>query len=63
MILVAGATGLLGRQITRQLLDQGRTVRILVRSGSNYDALVTSGAEAVLGDLKDRESVGGLPGG
>ncbi len=57
MILVAGATGLLGGQITRQLLDRGKAVRILVRSGSTYDALVAAGAQAVLGDLKDPESV------
>lgn len=57
MILVAGATGLLGGQITRQLLDHGQAVRILVRGGSTYDALVTAGAEAAVGDLKDPDSV------
>ncbi len=57
MILVAGATGLLGGQIARQLLDRGEAVRILVRSGSTYDALVTAGAQAALGDLKDPDSL------
>ena len=57
MILVAGATGLLGGQITHQLLERGKPVRLLVRSGSTYDGLVNAGAEAVLGDLKDRDSV------
>jgi uncharacterized protein YbjT (DUF2867 family) len=31
MILVVGATGLLGGHITRRLLDQGDPVRTLVR--------------------------------
>lgn len=57
MILVVGATGLLGGLITRRLLAHGEPVRILVRSGSTHDQLVTAGAEAVLGDLKDPQSV------
>jgi len=57
MILVVGATGLLGGQIARQLLDQGKVVRILVRSDSTYEPLVTAGAEAVQGDLKDLDSL------
>lgn len=57
MILVVGATGLLGGTITRTLLGQGRPVRILVRPSSPYDGLVTLGAEPVLGDLKDPDSV------
>lgn len=57
MILVAGATGLLGGQIARQLLDQGKAVRILMRGGSTYEPLVSAGAEAVRGDLKDQDSL------
>jgi uncharacterized protein YbjT (DUF2867 family) len=57
MILVVGATGTLGGMITRRLLEQGRNVRILVRNGSNYDALVKAGAETTHGDLKDRASL------
>jgi NADH dehydrogenase len=57
MILVVGATGLLGGHITRRLLDQGRPVRIVVRQGSDYDGLVTAGVEAAIGDLKDPHSV------
>ncbi len=57
MILVAGATGLLGGQIARQLLDNGKAVRIVVRGGSTYEPLVTAGAEAVQGDLKDQDSL------
>ncbi len=57
MILVVGATGLLGGHITRRLLDQDEPVRILVRQGSDYDGLVTAGVEAAIGDLKDPDSV------
>lgn len=57
MILVAGATGQLGSVITRRLLDEGKQVRILVRPGSNYQPLVEAGAEPILGDLKQAESL------
>jgi uncharacterized protein YbjT (DUF2867 family) len=65
MILVVGATGLLGGMITRQLLEQGRDVRILVRHNSPSEvlakqgmatpaqSLVEAGARPVYGDLKD----------
>lgn len=59
MILVVGATGVLGGCIARRLLGHGAPVRILVRSGSQYDDLVAAGAEAVIGDLKDPDSVRG----
>lgn len=70
MILVVGATGRLGGAITRQLLEQGRTVRILVRHNSPSEALAAqgmatsaqtltaAGAQPVYGDLKDRASLG-----
>ena len=57
MILVVGATGQLGGLIARTLLDRGKPVRILVRSGSSYDHLATAGAEPVIGDLKDPDSL------
>lgn len=57
MILVVGATGLLGGTIARRLLEQGRPVRILVRHGSYYDDLVSDGAEPVIGDLRDPGSL------
>lgn len=58
MILVVGATGRLGGQIARMLLEAGRPVRILTRPGSDDEALVAAGAEAVIGDLKDPDSLG-----
>jgi len=57
MILVVGATGLVGGMITRRLLDQGRTVRILVRAGSDYGTFADRGAEPSLGDLKDPDTL------
>ncbi|WP_158841721.1 SDR family oxidoreductase [Saccharothrix deserti] len=57
MILVVGATGLLGGLIARMLLDGHRPVRILVREGSPFEELVLAGAEPVFGDVKDRASL------
>jgi uncharacterized protein YbjT (DUF2867 family) len=57
MILIVGATGRLGGNIAHRLLAEGHAVRILVRPGSDHDALVQAGAEAVEGDLKDAASL------
>jgi uncharacterized protein YbjT (DUF2867 family) len=60
MILVVGATGLLGGEICRQLSAAGHAVRALVRPTSNesrVEDLRVLGAELVTGDLKDRASL------
>jgi uncharacterized protein YbjT (DUF2867 family) len=57
MILVVGSTGLLGGMIARSLLEQGLSVRVLVRPGSSYEGLVELGAEPALGDLKEPSSL------
>lgn len=57
MILVVGATGMLGGMITRQLLEKGLPVSILVRHSSNYQPLVEAGAKPLFGDLKDPGSL------
>jgi NADH dehydrogenase len=69
MILVVGATGMLGGIITQQLLAQGKDVRILARHNSPSEALaaqgmatsvqtlIDAGAQPVHGDLKDRASL------
>lgn len=69
MILVVGATGIVGGMITQTLLEQGKEVRILVRSNSpseelaqegratSADALIEAGAQPVYGDLRDRASL------
>jgi NADH dehydrogenase len=53
MILVAGATGSLGGKIVSGLLEQGESVRCLVRVGSNGERLAASGAEISRGDLRE----------
>ena len=60
MILVAGATGVLGSEIVRRLLAKGEKVRAIVRSTSNPDAVAAldqGGAETVVADLKDPSSL------
>jgi uncharacterized protein YbjT (DUF2867 family) len=60
MILVAGATGFLGGEICRRLMERGAAVRALVRETSDpaaVDRLRALGAETVRGDLRDRASL------
>src|SRR6516225_2189704 len=56
MILVVGATGLLGTRICERLRAEGQVVRALVRKTSNPDKVETLralGCELTIGDLKD----------
>ena len=69
MILVVGATGILGGLIAQRLLGEGRDVRILVRHSSSSEemalqkmatsprALIEAGAVPVYGDLKNPASL------
>ena len=69
MILIVGATGILGGMITQRLLESGKEVRILVRHNSPAEEmakqrmatspqlLIEAGAQPVYGDLKDRASL------
>ena len=66
MILVVGATGVVGGMIARGLLEQGKEVRVLVRRdtpssqlvqhglATSAESLIESGAQPVHGDLRDR---------
>lgn len=60
MIFVAGATGFLGSEICRRLIERGQSVRGLVRATSDptaVDRLRTLGVECVVGDVRDRASL------
>ena len=51
--LVTGATGLLGNNIVRQLLEAGQAVRVLARASSDGRALEGLAVERVAGDVRD----------
>jgi uncharacterized protein YbjT (DUF2867 family) len=57
MILVVGATGYLGREATKLLLNRGEQVRVLARTPAKGADLEQMGAEIVQGDLIDPPSV------
>ena len=69
MILVVGATGVVGGMTARGLLEQGKEVRVLVRRDSpssqlvqqglatSAEELIELGAHPVHGDLRDRASL------
>lgn len=52
---VTGATGFIGASIVRELLRDGRQVRVLVRSSSNLSNLKGLDVEILKGDLSDTE--------
>ena len=55
--LVTGATGFLGSHVARQLVAAGHSVRVLIRSTSNFQAVDGLNAERVVGDLQDMISL------
>jgi uncharacterized protein YbjT (DUF2867 family) len=69
MILVVGATGVVGGMIARRLLEKDKEVRVLVRRDSpssqlvqqglatSAEELIEAGAQPVHGDLRDRASL------
>ncbi len=61
-MLVTGATGFIGQQVTRALLAQGVCVRALVRNESKAQALREQGAVIVPGDLTDPASAQAVQG-
>jgi dihydroflavonol-4-reductase len=57
-ILVTGATGLVGGNLTRLLVqEKGEQVKVLLRASSNTMALDDLGVERVIGDITDPESL------
>lgn len=60
MILVVGATGLVGAEVCRQLTASGMPVRALIRRSSSrekVDTLRALGIDTVVGDLRDPKSL------
>jgi nucleoside-diphosphate-sugar epimerase len=53
MILVTGATGHLGANLVRRLLEDGEPVRVLLREGTATRAVDGLGVERVWGDIRD----------
>ncbi|MBI4020489.1 MAG: NAD-dependent epimerase/dehydratase family protein [Candidatus Aenigmarchaeota archaeon] len=56
MILITGSTGFIGQYVTRRLLAEGYSVRLLCRDTGMAGAMFPS-AEAVKGDVLDVESL------
>ncbi len=54
---VTGSTGLVGSHLVECLLEQGHEVRALARKTSDLSHLKTTGAEIVIGDVKDYDSL------
>ncbi len=54
---VTGSTGFIGASIVRELLKDGREVRVLVRSGSDTSNLAGLDVELWQGDLRDQASL------
>jgi uncharacterized protein YbjT (DUF2867 family) len=57
MILILGASGYLGREVTKLLLSKGQQVRLLVRTPAKVEDLKQAGAEIMQGDLIDPPSL------
>jgi uncharacterized protein YbjT (DUF2867 family) len=57
MFLITGATGNNGREVVKQLVDIGQSVRILVRNPEKAGDLQKLGVETATGDLENPESI------
>lgn len=57
MILIVGATGVVGQRTARLLLAEGHRVRAMTRDDRRAHELRQQGAEVVVGDLLDRRSL------
>ena len=56
-ILVTGASGHLGANLVRRLLEDGQSVRVLLRQGSNNAAVEGLDVEKVYGDLRHLDRI------
>lgn len=56
-VLVTGATGFIGTQLTRRLVERGDEVTCLVRTSSKRERLAPLGVRFALGDVRDGDAV------
>ena len=56
-VLITGATGFVGANVARALVESGRAVRALVRESSDRGSLAGLDLELVRGDLRDPSAV------
>src|SRR5258708_8211226 len=56
-VLIAGATGAIGRPLVRLLLAGGHEVVGITRTPGKSDSLTRQGARALVADVMDRESL------
>ena len=56
-ILVTGATGKVGSRFVTRILAKGYNVRILVRDAAKASLMAEQGAEVVIGDLNDPDTL------
>ena len=52
-ILLTGATGFLGQEVTRVLVESGHTLRVLHRAASDISTIRPYAADFILGDITD----------
>ena len=60
VVLVAGATGGVGKRVVRQLIDRGYQVRCLVRDIDKARSILDDKAELVVGDITKPETLNPL---
>ena len=57
VVLITGATGFLGKRLTKKLIQKGFRVRALVRKSSDPRRVEELGAEICFGDIRDSQSL------
>ena len=56
-VFVTGATGFIGRQLTRDLIQRGEHIRVLARDGRKARQLFGNNVDVSVGDLGNRAAI------